>query len=552
MKDSYNLLKIRTAVVAAVLGAVAGAGVTLAYDPPRVIGILRGEGGDTLRFGNSFCWAGDQNGDGYDDLLVTHQLANQGYNSMIKLYYGGEEISNQPGFVFHGGQNEAFAVSPRYIGKITSENNLYIALGSRVRDDLGRRLLTTHLKIYRGGDDLDSIPEYIISRPGTEMVFLPNFAEVIRPSDFNGDGYDDLLVGVWNEDENEHARLMVYYGGEQLDTLPDWIVHPGISAYYAYGMSVSTGGDVNGDGFDDFILRYNLRFWLFLGGDPMDTVAAIYSENISQQFSPWYIRNFAIVPDVNGDGYDDFVCGRDRSGPDQSGYLLFFGSAEPDLVPDRVLQNNRNVFGNIMHIAGGDVNADEYGDVITISPDGNNGEGELHIYFGSRFMDTTAAINVRTRDFYGYNTGFGMGAVGDYNGDGVKDFVSYVPMERGGNYYGILTLHGGSRDWRVSVKEPVYPAMQPRSIRIKLHPNPFNAELKVRISELQGGECRLRLMDIAGRMVSDKSISFRQQDEVSFVLDTTELPTGIYIVLVLNRLSSGKWQSALAKALLLR
>jgi len=299
-------------------------------------------------------------------------------------------------------------------------------------------------------------------------------------------------------------------------------------------------------------LRYNLRFWLFLGGDPMDTVAAIYSENISQQFSPWYIRNFAIVPDVNGDGYDDFVCGRDRSGPDQSGYLLFFGSAEPDLVPDRVLQNNRNVFGNIMHIAGGDVNADEYGDVITISPDGNNGEGELHIYFGSRFMDTTAAINIRTRDVYGYNTGGRMGAVGDYNGDGLQDFVSYFIWSRGGQDYGALTLHGGSRDWRVSVDRPKLPKTYPKVINLSLHPNPFNAVLNVRIREIQTGECRVRLIDIAGRIVIDRIFSVQSQDEQLVTVDAAELPTGIYIVSVLNRTSSGKSQSALAKALLLR
>ncbi|MBM3330195.1 MAG: T9SS type A sorting domain-containing protein, partial [Calditrichaeota bacterium] len=92
----------------------------------------------------------------------------------------------------------------------------------------------------------------------------------------------------------------------------------------------------------------------------------------------------------------------------------------------------------------------------------------------------------------------------------------------------------------------------PKVINLSLHPNPFNAVLNVRIREIQTGECRVRLMDIAGRMVSDRSISFRQQDEVSFVIDTAELPTGIYIVSVLYRTSSGKSQSALAKALLLR
>jgi len=72
------------------------------YNPPQIIGELRGVGEDSLEFTQAFCWAGGQNGDGYDDLLV---LRDGFYNypgeerhsvNAVKLYFGGEEIDNTP------------------------------------------------------------------------------------------------------------------------------------------------------------------------------------------------------------------------------------------------------------------------------------------------------------------------------------------------------------------------------------------------------------------------------------------------------------------------
>ena len=57
---------------------------------PEVIGVMSGQG-----FGADFCCVGDQNDDGYDDLLIS----NEGINR-AEMYFGGEEMGAEPGFVF--------------------------------------------------------------------------------------------------------------------------------------------------------------------------------------------------------------------------------------------------------------------------------------------------------------------------------------------------------------------------------------------------------------------------------------------------------------------
>jgi len=63
------------------------------YPLPEVIGHIYGLPPDTLMIGVDFCNVGDQNGDGGDDLLVSHFPWEVGWRSPmaneIKIYYGG-------------------------------------------------------------------------------------------------------------------------------------------------------------------------------------------------------------------------------------------------------------------------------------------------------------------------------------------------------------------------------------------------------------------------------------------------------------------------------
>ena len=84
----------------------------------------------------------------------------------------------------------------------------------------------------------------------------------------NGDGFDDLIVGAWGAEsaggENEGESYVVFgkasWAGTPaldlatLDGTNGFTLTGGDDNYDQSGTSVSSAGDVNGDGFDDVII----------------------------------------------------------------------------------------------------------------------------------------------------------------------------------------------------------------------------------------------------------------------------------------------------------
>ena len=75
--------------------------------------------------------------------------------------------------------------------------------------------------------------------------------------DVNGDGNIDILVGESQFDggQTDEGRLLVFYGlgaPPRSNSVPDWTLESDDSGVNL-GTSVSTAGDVNGDGFSDIV-----------------------------------------------------------------------------------------------------------------------------------------------------------------------------------------------------------------------------------------------------------------------------------------------------------
>ena len=87
---------------------------------------------------------------------------------------------------------------------------------------------------------------------------------VSSAGDVNGDGFDDLIIGASNDDPNGNysgASFVVFGKTDgsvvELSDVEDGtggFVINGVSANNNSGRSVSSAGDVNGDGFDDLIV----------------------------------------------------------------------------------------------------------------------------------------------------------------------------------------------------------------------------------------------------------------------------------------------------------
>lgn len=129
--------------------------------------------------------------------------------------------------------------------------------------------------------------------------------------DINKDGYDDIILQGEDGDRNT-TRLYIYYGGASFDTNVDFSFTGPLSIDDLKG-DVSEAGDVNNDGYDDFVV-IGKRF-----GESTRALAYIYHGGVSPNTEPALVVNFGGTPDaiqdvacagdVNNDGFDDIIIG---------------------------------------------------------------------------------------------------------------------------------------------------------------------------------------------------------------------------------------------------
>jgi hypothetical protein len=127
--------------------------------------------------------------------------------------------------------------------------------------------------------------------------------------DLDRDGLADLAIG--SPGALNGATVSIYFGTAQRDLVD--IALSGSEA--GFGTSVAPAGDINGDGFADFVVGADTRYqdsiggaFLYLGG-PRSTFNAVAADSIlgaAGQFGLW---NVAPAGDVNADGVDDVVIG---------------------------------------------------------------------------------------------------------------------------------------------------------------------------------------------------------------------------------------------------
>ncbi|MEZ4823401.1 MAG: integrin alpha [Ignavibacteria bacterium] len=69
-------------------------------------------------------------------------------------------------------------------------------------------------------------------------------SSVSSAGDVNGDGYSDVIVGAYGHSSNA-GRAYIYYGGIAMNNVVDVTITGSAGTYF--GVSVSKAGDVNGD-----------------------------------------------------------------------------------------------------------------------------------------------------------------------------------------------------------------------------------------------------------------------------------------------------------------
>ena len=349
--------------------------------------ILRGAFPGDL-FGYNVSGAGDVNGDGIDDLIISAEWGD--YHDVdsgeIYIIYGRDGLRGELN-----------------MGDLLAEDG-FMVFGAEPYGDLGTSV--------SGGGDVngDGLGDMIISAlppHGTYVVYgkdggssdvdinrlSPDIGfeiegcswDVSNAGDVNKDGIDDLMVFC-------RDAVIIHYGKHGGGLGDEGFRINGIGGVDSWGTGA---GDINGDGYGDLILAWydNGVTYVVYGGGNSDDVALsdlssdegfkIYSEPMIRTFSIY--QNVSGAGDINGDGLDDIIIG-----------------ASGDIDWSNLHKN-----------------------------EGGDGSGEVYVIYGNRNRSNDIVLNrLQVRDGFRLEGagpqnrfGYSVSEAGDVNGDGVDDMI---------------------------------------------------------------------------------------------------------------------------------
>ena len=242
-------------------------------------------------FGWAVANAGDQDGDGIDDVLAGVYGAGQ---ARVISGVDGSEI-----YLLKGNGGDDFGTSVAAIPDFDGDGLPEFIVGSPSGD---------YVKVFSssGGKEV----HHIKGMNGGE-----NFGRSVAGiDDLDGDGLGDFAVGAnygYDSSWNQTGYVMVFSGssGKNLYTVY------GSNSYEEFGTSVAGGADVDGDGYGDFAVGAPYGYDPNVGSYP--GYVMIFSGQGGKPIAPffgdsdysYYGQSVALAGDVNADGSPDLVVG---------------------------------------------------------------------------------------------------------------------------------------------------------------------------------------------------------------------------------------------------
>lgn len=415
-------------------------------------------------FGHRAVSAGDVDGDGLDDILVS-AMGNTTYGELVGRAYiflaknfTGELDADHADYILYGTAPEQRAgYSIAALGDVDGDGRADIAVGSPTYPDRlavkGQVAIITgkDLKKYGHSIPLDNA-SYILLGENHQDGFGASIAGL---GDIDGDGRGDFVVGAMTYG-SYYGKIYVFTSstlksGESTADIATYS-YQGSGSEDRLGLAVANAGDVDGDGLNDIIagaqyaesdkgaayLIYTQD--LTASKSSIDDIAAYRFFGSTANHLVGY--SVAGAGDVDGDGLDDLLIGSNYSlGSYDYGHAFLVYAQDLKSSTDLELLNDASVVFSCHHsgnwcgfsVAGaGDVDGDGLDDFLIGDPYNSqviSKGGAAFLFLGASLSSKITSIEPDDADyqFYGEKKSSAAGnwvaTAGDINADGLSDII---------------------------------------------------------------------------------------------------------------------------------
>jgi len=284
--------------------------------------------------------------------------------------------------------------------------------------------------------------------------------------DINADGLDDFAIGISStqDDENVLRESIVIFGsknpfGSTFNT--NKINGKNGFTLNGAGYSLSSAGDVNGDGIDDMLIGTGYSdqnfcsIYLIFGqkggfNDVLNLSYLTAQEGYTLLLPSTAKQSGCVVSgagDINGDGFKDIIAALDDSLYGTNAYV-YYGNNRTISAPINLSHLNEAegfVFVSsdtetaFSIASAGDVNNDGYSDIIIGSQNAEtNNFGNAYVIYGSKYQFPNVINSTWIDGYNGFiisgsyespgqfstnQVGMSVSGLGDFNGDGIDDIT---------------------------------------------------------------------------------------------------------------------------------
>lgn len=364
--------------------------------------------------------AGDFDGDGFDDLILTDKGERKAYivyGSATRLS-GNVDLDATAAIV--ESDDVAGQYIARFVGDLDNDGTDDLVFSRTYNEEEVSELLLVNGSSTQltGTQDVDDIADatFTANHENNDIGYMYS-DDSVTSGDFDGDGNRDFAFHTLTDRQERKATAYVYYNtgtgfsGDYDFNDADFTIQaqrPNFNATRTYEpiSAFSMDGDLNGDGVDDIVLGSEAK-QVHKGAVHVlygSTTQLSGSKRLNQMDAEFrgtrysYLGTSLQMLDVNGDGYDELFMGAPSS-PGRV-YMVYGGSSQLSgrsqvvraadtffvVVPSNPRADNDDYVGNGIAQAG-DVNGDGMEDVFVgalgMSLSGLNRTGAAYMVLGT-------------------------------------------------------------------------------------------------------------------------------------------------------------------------